>query len=44
MLKFTKKGEVSEVTVAIILVLALIFLGLAIVFWKFRDAKALFGL
>jgi hypothetical protein len=36
-----KKAELSEVSAGLILVFLLIFLGLAIVFFKFKDFKAL---
>lgn len=39
-----KKAEISQVTASVILILVLIFIGLAIAFSKFGDFKSILGL
>lgn len=39
-----KKAEVSEATIKIILILVLVFIGLAIAFSKFKDFRSILGL
>ena len=39
-----KKAEISEVTVSIIVILVIIFIGLAVIFSKIGDFKSFLGL